>query len=268
MSPREEIGRLARGLTELLRRARVPLYVMSGELGHHANYLTRVFKGNLPMKVREVFAILAALHVDPKEFFNLFFPFGGSSMAELLRKPPTGFQPDPLLRDTLRQEREARGELAFSPEQWAKKAGAVLREHLRRKRVNLRQASIAAEMGPDALGQALRGYTQITFQHVFAATQSGGSPPGRFFMDLFGAPDDDILEGLRWSMYLDEIEKGFEAMAEQAKAKVEASKAATGTAEAAATNETQPAAGGEPGPQPKRKKAKRGRRALSRARRA
>lgn len=265
MSPREEIARLARGLTELLRRAHVPLYVMSGELGHHANYLTRVFTGHLPMKVREVFAILAAVHVDPKDFFDLFFPFGGPAVTELLRRPPPGFEPDPVLRDTLRQEREARGELVLQPEQWAKKAGSVLREHLRRKRVNLRQASMAAGMGPDALGQALRGYTQITFQHVFAAIEAGGSPPGRFFMDLFGAPDDDLLEGLRWSMYLDEIEKGFEAMAEQAKARLEAQRAANTRAEATATQAADTA---EAEPQSKRKKAKRGRRPLRRARRA
>lgn len=224
MAVKEELEWLGQALMDLAHRAGLPLVVLSRELGHHDNYLTRTFRGRLPLKVVDVFWLLERLSVDSELFFELLWPFGGDEAGYVRRRPPAEYRPDERLAQHRLKLRAERGEDVFTPADWAAKAAVCLRELLRRKRVTQRAASLAAGMGPDALGQALRGNTLLTFQHVFATLEASGSPPGRFFTDLFGAPDGDLLEGLKWSMYLDELEVGFADFAKRAASQLKASR--------------------------------------------
>lgn len=198
---------LGRELMQLLHQAGLPLHEMSRRLGRHDQYLSRAFRGVNPLKLEVAFEILRTLKVEPDRFFEDLYPFGGEGMAQVRRNPLPGYQPDEELRAQKRRIRlKARGEQS-APKSLTTKAGRVLRGMLKRRGLSQREVSRWLGFGPTALGQALRGYSGLSFEHVFGTLAACGAPPGRFVKELFGPPDKTLLGHLRWRRALDHAER-------------------------------------------------------------
>ncbi len=203
---RAQVVELGHELMQLLHQAGIPLHEMSRRLGRHDQYLSRAFRGVTPLKLEIAFAILKALKVEPDHFFEDLYPFGGEGMAQIRRNPPPGYRPQEALRAQKRRLREERGE-RWTPKSLTAKAGRVLRGMLKRRRLRQAEVSRWLGFGPTALGQALRGYSAVSFEHVFGTLAACGAPPGRFVKELFGPPDKTLLGHLRWLRALDHAER-------------------------------------------------------------
>ena len=204
---RPEVAELALGLSALLEPAHTTAQALSRTLGYHPSYLGRVFRGENAFKVELAFAVLAELGVDPIEFFEELYPFGGEAMKTALREVPAARVKSAFVESLREDSRLLHGEREDSPADWTRKAGAVLASLLKRRGVSQGQASRAAGYGPSVLGQAMRGASQLTFDHVFAALEVGKIPVGRFVKELFGPPDGELLAVVRWRKLLDEAER-------------------------------------------------------------
>lgn len=191
----------------LLHAAGIPLHQMSDRLGRHEQYLSRAFRGVSPLKLTIVIEILKALQVEPDRFFEDLYPFGGEGMAQVKRHPAPGYRPDEQLRLEKRKLRTARGDLPWTPKGLTVKAGRVLRGMLKRRSLSQREVSRWLGFGETALGQALRGYSALTFEHIFGTLAACGAPPGRFVKELFGPPDKSLLGHLQWLRALDHAER-------------------------------------------------------------
>ncbi len=202
--PSTALARLRQGLRDALRSRSFTLQDMSGLLGHHSKYLSRVVSGDLPLKVQEAFEILALVKVDPELFLYALFPFGSSAAAG---REPRESSIDRLLR----LERAQRGEV-LTPDHLARKARRVLKDTLRRRGHSQRQASLALGLRVHTLPLALRANTRLTWEHVFGVLAVCEASPGRFVMDLFGNLEGDLYEQLDWSTHLDELEELFLAL--------------------------------------------------------
>lgn len=210
---RAQVVELGREIKRLVHGAGIRLEDMSQNLGFHPHYLGRTLRGRLPLNVEVVFRVLNGLKVEPDRFFEDLYPFGGEGMAVVLRKPSPGGGRDPSLRRLSSELRKARGE-EWSPAALSRKAGDVLRGMLRRRGIRQRDASLALGMGPTALGQALRGYAELSFGHVFGTLTVCGAPPGRFVIELFGPGDAALLGRMRWLRALDYAERVVTGMME------------------------------------------------------
>lgn len=216
MAIEEQLEHLLSSLQLLCEKGSLPLSRASRKIGRYPAYLSRAFAGRHDLKVEDTFKLLSLLKLDAKDFLQLLFPFGGAGAAALVKNPPPSFEADTDLRELAGKRRQQRGELHISPAKRRQRAQGVLKAVLRRKKVSQRQASLHLEMGPSALGQALRGSSKLTWRHVFGVLEACEVTTGRFVMELFGPDDDDLLESLRWSWYLDEIEADFGRMMSQA----------------------------------------------------
>src|SRR5947199_10833567 len=68
-SPEVEVRRVAEALREAIRRGKSAQRQVERALGQGKGYLSQLFGGNVDLKVKHVFAILAVLGVEPDEFF-------------------------------------------------------------------------------------------------------------------------------------------------------------------------------------------------------
>ncbi len=224
----EAVTHLLQALRALVAQGSVSLSGASRKVGRYPAYFSRALAGRYDLKVEDTFKLLAYLKVDTKDFLTLLFPFGGAGAAALARNPPADYEEDAQLRETVRKQRDRRGELRLTPAQRRGRVASLLKTLLRRKKVSQRAASLALGMGASALGQALRGSSKLTWRHVFGVLDACRVTPGRFVMELFGPDDEDLLAGLRWTWYLDEIEAGFVKMMAQANRKAPRKQAGAG----------------------------------------
>lgn len=204
-----EVERVGRELAEWVHRTGTPLFELSRDLGRHENYLSRAFCGRLRLKVWDAFAILREVHGSPRQFFSWLYPFGGPAAGVVARDPRYQAQADHSLDALLLKQEEKLGHTHRDPADWTARVRALLRDLLRRKKLRQQQASLALGLGPRALGPVLQGQAQLTFEHLFRLLEFAGTPPGRFFFELFGAPEGDAFAQLRWVRYLDSLETAF-----------------------------------------------------------
>lgn len=204
-----EVERVGRELAEWVRRTGTPLFELSRDLGRHPNYLSRAFRGRLRLKVWDAFAILREVHGSPRQFFTWLYPFGGPAAAAVESEPRYQAQADRSLETLLLKQEEKLGHTRRDPADWTARVRALLRDLLRRRKLRQQQASLALGLGPKALGQVLQGQAQLTFEHLFGVLAYAETPPGRFFFELFGAPEGDAFAELRWVRYLDALEIAY-----------------------------------------------------------
>jgi transcriptional regulator with XRE-family HTH domain len=67
-----------------------------------------------------------------------------------------------------------------------------LRRVLRERKMSLREAEDALEMGRDYLSQLLRGAVDLKLKHVYALLKIAGKDPSAFWREVH--PDGDRLE--------------------------------------------------------------------------
>lgn len=161
------------------------LTALGPAIGHAPGYLTATLRGEVPLKVRDLFALFEAMGESPRPFFKRLYPLVPS---------PAGETPDdPVLRlpsgesFTFRDVIE-RG-LANLPvppaAELTAKAGHILREHMKTAKLEQLESSRLLVGKAHALGQALRGNSRLQVFHVFGILHLLNLPPARFFAELF-----------------------------------------------------------------------------------
>lgn len=189
---------------------------VSRVLGWHSAFLARAFNGHRPLRVEVVFQVLAHLGGSPYNFFRLHYPFGGSRAGLYVAGAGSSFDLPGLvtLEDAIREQ--VRREGVLSPSEYRLRMGAWLRREIRGQGASMRSVSLKLGLGPTALGQALRGESQLTFFHVFGALEAIGSDPGRMFLAIFlpeaAAPIERLEQDQRLSILervVIESEEGF-----------------------------------------------------------
>lgn len=221
MEPEAELERVSRELTELVHRAGVPLFELSRDIGRHPNYLSRALRGAVELKVRDLFAVLLQIHMSPGQLFLWLYPLGGEVAAKRERDPAHPAARDDSTERLLRKIEIEKGYFRRSPEEWAGRVVEMLRDLLRRKKMPQETASRELGLGPRALPQVLAGKTKLTLDQLLRVLALTETPPGRFFLELFGAPEEDALAALQWVRYLDALEKDYPRMLEAQVAKAE-----------------------------------------------
>lgn len=204
MTSAAALERLRHGLREAVRQRGLTLAQASKKLRHHPHYLSRCLAGTLDLKVREVFELLALLGVDAEDFLAGLFPFA-SPVA--VHAPTVKSQAGEDLQRLIRKERAQRGEDLTSPVAVTAKARRTLSGLIRRRR--LKQKEVSARMGVALryLTAALYGTKRLTSETLFQALEAIEVEPGRFFLELYGPPDQQLVAQLTWSAHLDEIEE-------------------------------------------------------------
>jgi transcriptional regulator with XRE-family HTH domain len=237
-----EVERVEAALRDLLRHHGCSLRRASRALGRYRAYLGRTLRGRAPLKVEDVFRLLAFLKVEPYDFFEGSFPLGGEALLRLDRAGRRSFEPDgrDRLADMLRREAALRGEAPRSPRRWTERAAKLLRGHLRQAHLSQHEASRRLGLGPKVLGQGLRGETRLTFEHLFGALSVAGVSPGRFFEELFGPGEEEILPGLTYSGLIGQLEPLTVAACEELAGEPRPGGAAGGGKDGAAAVELRP----------------------------
>lgn len=179
----------------------------SRALGWHSAFLARSFNGHRPLRVEVVFQVLAHVGVLPYEFFRLHYPFGGSRAGLYVAGAGSSFDIPGLvtLEDAIREQ--VRREGVLSPSEYRLRMGAWLRREIHAQGDSMRSVSLNLGLGPTALGQALRGESQLTFFHVFGALEAIGSDPGRMFLAVFLPEPATPIERLEQAQRLSILEK-------------------------------------------------------------
>jgi len=207
VDPAEELERIRRALAEAARRGHRSLRSVSQQMGQHPAYWTRALTGRRPLRLQGALELLAALRVDAEEFFEVLYPLGGAAEAKLTRPGPDLWdRQGSSLRDMMRRARALEARREPTPAELTARAGRTLIAMLRRAGLRQRAASQALGLGPGALGQALRGNAALNVEHVLATLALLDLTPARFFAELFGPDEEDVLAGMRWSRYLDQVE--------------------------------------------------------------
>jgi transcriptional regulator with XRE-family HTH domain len=120
----EEIRRLAQLLGTLVRLSGVPAYSIERQLGMSKGTLTKVFKGQVELRVRHILLVLQALQVPADQFFSMAYgPLAGS-----------GSDPARALLDAMKQvgfraDREDQQAESMSDEEFDRRVEAVLRRY-------------------------------------------------------------------------------------------------------------------------------------------
>jgi len=197
---------LRRGVEEA--RTRLPWITareLSRVLGHHEDYLSKVFRGKHRMTIRDVADILNYARIRPDDFFALLFPLGGP-LETTLQMTQRMDVPALDLSDV---------EAVLGPQfpvrpgvEVERRAGEILRREIRRARRTQRALSLEIGLGsPHRLGQALRGESRLTFRHLLLVLAALGRSPGRFFLELFDPQNGPPGPGVAWDETLDEADR-------------------------------------------------------------
>ncbi len=181
---------LGKALQGFLRDHKTSARAVSLALGRHPLFLTRCFNGHRPLRVEVVFQVLEHLGTVPYEFFRAVYPFGGNKAGLYQGPGPSAFDLPGMmsLEDAIREQFRKLG--VRSPSDYRLELGEWLQREIRRRGATVRSISAGLGLGKTALGQALRGETQLNFSHVFGVLEALGADPGRMFLTLF-LPDLD-----------------------------------------------------------------------------
>jgi len=202
------LDRLRQALREAVAYSGRELQDLSKELGRSHGHLGKLLNGHLQLYVREVFELLDLLELRPEDFFDVYFPLGGPRHARLRALYQAHSLPiwEVDVRSFAALEARRRGIPELSPRALEAKTARLLRQRLKKAGASQRSISLALNLSGDALGQALRGNTRLLFRHVFGILAEIGVRPERFFAELLGPDDGELVGTLRWYHLLDEIE--------------------------------------------------------------
>ncbi len=190
MNPHAGAVALGKALQGYVRDHKTSARAVSVALGRHPLFLTRCFNGHRPLRAEVVFQVLEHLGAVPYEFFRALYPFGGNK-AGLYRGPgPSAFDLPGMmtLEEAIREQFRKLG--IRSASEYSMRLGEWLQREIRRRGSTASAISAGLGLGKTALGQALRGETQLNFSHVFGVLEALGADPGRMFLTLF-LPDLD-----------------------------------------------------------------------------
>lgn len=207
MAAHPAVVALGQSLQTLLAEHHTSAREVSRALGWHAAFLTRAFNGHRPLRVEVVFEVLAHLREVPYDFFRLHYPFGGNRAGLYVAGAESQFDLPGLtsLREAIREQFQREGTLSSS--EYRLRMGAWLQREFRARGISVRSVSLRLGLGPTALGQALRGGSQLTFFHVFAALEAIGADPGRMFLAVFLPELPSPIERLEQEQRLAILEK-------------------------------------------------------------
>lgn len=167
-----ESRRLALALKQQIRQRGSLATAVSQDLGRAPQYLTRVFAGRLELKMKDVLGALAFLGLDANDFFRRLYPVPEPAGLSAYR------------RQLVVLDRLARGlekPALPSTEEMLDKARRILRAWIVGAQLTQRQISVELGLSEDALGQALRGNTDLYAWHVFGVLAATGHTPDVFF---------------------------------------------------------------------------------------
>lgn len=215
MDPREEVEKLGQALQRLIESHETTARALSRRLGYHHGHLTLVFHGHRPMRVKLAFELLEKLRAAPIRFFKACYPLGGPAHIELRKdaKPAIDLPGAMPLTEAARRRADRLG-LRLTPAGAAAKLGSILRREVRASGKTQREISLELGLGAGALGQALRGNSELTFLHVFAVLAAIGRSPGRLVAELFAPEPADPMARFELALELDHQEEQFRATAE------------------------------------------------------
>lgn len=100
----------------------------------------------------------------------------------------------------------------MAPAELTAEAARLLRDLLHRRGLKQNRVSVELGLGPMALGQALRGASSLTCQHLFGILRATRVSPERFFKELAGRPEGGPMAELEWALLLDALEHAFAPM--------------------------------------------------------
>ena len=176
---------LGKALQAWLRDHKTSARAVSLALGWHSTFLTRCFNGHRPLRVEVVFQVLVHLGTVPYEFFRAVYPFGGSKAGLYAAGAGSPFDlPGVMtLEEAIREQFRKVG--SASPREYSLRLGEWLKREIRRGGRTTSSISRSLGLGSTALGQALRGESQLTFFHVLGTIEALEADPGRMLLALF-----------------------------------------------------------------------------------
>lgn len=209
LEARRESAKLGLALKQYIRECDSTAAHGSRALGRAPQYLTRVFAGILPLRIEEVFRLFEILGRHPHVFFDRHYPLGGVERDPPAASPGPPPQEAPHLAAYL--ESAVAAPLPPSAEM-EKRAGRILKGLI--VGASTRQRAVSLKMGlpRDALGQALRGGTDLSAWHVFGVLAATKTSAAQFFRALLG-PDDSLASASagtpRWDDLVGALERAL-----------------------------------------------------------
>lgn len=233
---RRESARLGLALKQYIRECDSTAAYVSRKLERAPQYLTRVFAGILPLRIEEVFGLFEILGKHPQIFFDRHYPLAGDDRSGRISPPDPSSPGSPNLRAYLDSTMAAP---LPPPSEMVKRAGRILKGLIVRAGTRQRAVSLKLGLPRDALGQALRGGTDLAAWHVFGVLAATNTSAGRFFHELLG-PDDSLASAApgaaRWEDLVEALERALTGYMEH-----QALKPATAQAEPEGRRTRQPA---------------------------
>ena len=206
---RRESARLGLALKQYIRECDSSAAQVSRSLGRAPQYLTRAFAGILPLRIEEVFRLFEILGKHPHVFFDRHYPLGGieRDLPSAPSAPPR--QETPHLMAYL--DSAVAAPLPPSAEM-ERRAGRILKGLIVGAGTRQRAVSLKLGLPRDALGQALRGGTDLAAWHVFGVLAATKTSAAQFFHTLLG-PDDSLssasLSTPRWDDLVGALERAL-----------------------------------------------------------
>ena len=205
MAPAEEGAReaalLRRRLSGLIRDSGVSAAEVGRRLGRPPESVRRALAGRAPLRVREVFGMLAALGQPPGAFFERHYPLGGwraeAPLAALL-------------------ELAGSAGPGAAPEELAARTGALLRARIAGTGRDARLVSRALGFSREGLGRLLDRPSGLDARTLFGALAAIGVTPARFFAELFSPYAAEASPGLSQAELLEAVEHLLEAVGAEA----------------------------------------------------
>lgn len=185
MNPHSGVLALGKALQAWVRDHKTSARAVSLALGWHSLFLTRCFNGHRPLRVEVVFQVLDHLGTVPYEFFRAVYPFGGNKAGLYAAGAGSPFDlPGVMtLEEAIREQFRKMG--IASPREYSLRLGEWLKREIRKRGRTASSISRNLGLGSTALGQALRGESQLTFFHVLGTLEALGADPGRMFLAVF-----------------------------------------------------------------------------------
>lgn len=216
MPQEAHLAQLLCGLRSAVENSGLAARKLSSSIGRNETYVSRLLAGRLVPRVEEVFQLLVATGTDPEEFFAVFFPLGGATafhfLGGQLGQPSDPSQPWDV-RDLMRDWKKRTRWQPPSPREVTRRMGELLRAAIRSKRASQRRISLALGLPQDALGEALRGNSALSFRHVFGVLEAVEVAPTVFFAELFQG-NSQLVEGVPLISFLATLDVALAQAAE------------------------------------------------------
>lgn len=203
---------LAQSLKSWIRSRETTARDVSQRLGFEAGHLTRAFAGRAPLRLRTVFELLEALDTDPQAFFETHYPLGGDRALLLSRVATSSskFPQIPSFQDLARSAKNAAPKPTV--EELVEQAGLRLLEAVAESGKSQAEISLALGLSESALGQALRGGSELTCHQTFGALAEIGVSPAQYFARVFLLGNARDLEAVALTRALNALEGALEGL--------------------------------------------------------